>query len=185
MCVSIRGFTAMCEPLEPERVAAVLENYYAEAAEAVELTEGLVVECAGDRVIAMWDEVEEREHHAALAVRAGLQMVSRGSAMNQRLHDQNLPPIRYGVGIDSGDAAVGEMGRSGARHFTVVGDAVNRAELLSEVAGGGEMLIGDSAHSIVEGEITVQEVGEVKLGARKAQVKVFVVSSSTLHAGDE
>lgn len=180
MCASIRGFTAMCEPLEPERVAAILEIYYDEAATAVELTEGLIVESAGDRIIAMWDEVEDREHHAALAVRAGLYLVSRSHILNRRLREMSLPPIRYGVGIDSGDAAVGDMGPARARHFTAVGDAVNRAELLSEVAGGGEMLIGDDAHRIVEGEIPVQEAGKVKLGARKTPVKVFVVSASDL-----
>jgi len=103
-------------------------------------------------------------------------MLSRGDPINRELRSRGLPPIRYGVGVDSGDAFMGEMGVARARHFTVVGDTVNRAELLSEVAGGGEMLIGDSAHSVIEGEIEVEPVGEVKLGARSTRMRVFVVS---------
>src|SRR5579872_1741209 len=156
MSVSIRGFTAMCEPLAPEVVAAVLEAYYAEAAAAVNDTAGMLVESAGDRIVAMWNAHGDQAHHGALAINAGIRLLSRGEVINRELRSRALPPIRYGVGVDSGDAFMGEMGVARARHFTVVGDTVNRAELLSEVAGGGEMLIGDNAHSVVEGEIEVE-----------------------------
>jgi class 3 adenylate cyclase len=148
MFADIRGFTDFSQQCAPEALVEVLNKYLDVGARAVLSEEGTLDKFMGDAVVALFNAPLPQPNHVLRAVRAALKM-QRGIAL---LHRQ-LPPdyqLSYGVGINVGDAVVGNVGTAQRLDYTAIGPNVNIARRLQEAAAPGQILLTEAAYQRVK-----------------------------------
>ena len=142
----LRGFTSLSETLSPERSSAVLRRFYAHA-EKVLLPKAMIDKLIGDEVMALYIPVylrpgafdivdDDRRYAATVMVEHARELLTRvgyGSSPG--------PEFELGIGLDFGEAFIGNIGDEFVRDFTAVGDVVNTAARLQAHAAGGEILL--------------------------------------------
>ncbi|MDX6749304.1 adenylate/guanylate cyclase domain-containing protein [Geminicoccaceae bacterium 1502E] len=132
----IVGFTGFAERRTAPEVAAFLNRHFTLVDRCVEASGGIIDKYIGDSVMAFWGAPGEQPDHACRACRAALAMAAALRADNAERAARGLAPVRIRVGIHSGPAVVGDIGAPGRMNYTVVGDVVNVAERLEELARG-------------------------------------------------
>lgn len=163
----LRGFTADSERQTPQQASARLRQFYAHA-EKVLFPEALIDKLIGDEVMALYippfmrpaaaeldDEI--RRHIALVMVRHARELLERagyGSSAG--------PDFAIGVGLDFGDAFVGNIGDNALHDFTAVGDVVNTAARLQSHAAGGEVVVSARVARLLPEPVGVAELVEVK-----------------------
>lgn len=167
----IRGFTAFSEKLSPEELVDYLNQYLSLAARAVLEHEGTLDKFMGDAVMAIFNAPLRQEDYVERAVRAALAMQAAIAA----LHPQVAPDVRlsYGVGINVGEAVVGNIGTAEQLNYTAIGDAINLAKRLQENARPGQILLSQSAYRQVQGLVDVKELEPIRVKGRKAVEQVY------------
>jgi adenylate cyclase len=173
--VDIRGFTAMSELMEPESVVAALDIYLEVLTASVLKFDGTINKYIGDEIVAVWNAPHHHGDHPMRAVRCGLDMVSCRDEINARLHAKGLPAINYGVGINSGDAIVGQMGSPFRKQYDVIGDTVNTGARLCSAAGGGEVIIGQNTWEALDDGVVVEETEPLRLKGKSQGLRTFLV----------
>ncbi|GAB4517223.1 MAG: hypothetical protein Tsb0013_21550 [Phycisphaerales bacterium] len=126
MFTDIAGFTTMAERLGTQRTTDVLSEYLAEMTDVLESTGATLDKYLGDGIMAFWGAPLENPDHASAACRAGLEMLERLDAMNERGLFAECGPAAIRVGIATGTVSVGDFGNPPLRSaYTVIGDSVN------------------------------------------------------------
>jgi adenylate cyclase len=167
----IRGFTTFSEHLDPERLMDVMNHYLSLGAEAVFLQEGTLDKFQGDMVMAFFNAPVDQEDHALRAVRAALTM--RGDV--QAYHKQ-IDPVDhwdFGVGINTGEAVVGNVGTAQIKNYTIIGDSVNLAKRLQEEAAPNQILLGLSTYEQVKDYVVARELEPIRVKGREAVERIF------------
>lgn len=172
--VSINGYVALCEGIEPPAVGAILDVYVQTVADSVGRFLGTVQSTMSDTIMATWNAVYPQADHAVLAVNSALDMVERIDDINLRLEAGGLPGISYGVGVNTGDVLVRRAGRL-HRDNDVIGDTVNVAYLLSLMAPRSGILIGEGTYVSTGGQILVEECPPARLPGKSRPVRTFRV----------
>jgi adenylate cyclase len=183
----LRGFTAMSENMDPAELLRVLNVFFTEVVAAIEAEGGIVKQFTGDGVMALFGAPVTHADDPARAVRAALGLLERLSELNMRLRDQEVPPLRVGVGIHTGEVVAGRIGPDSRVEYGVVGDPVNLASriegltkelqatiLVSRVTAvrlGDEFIFGRSAVFPVKGKQQPVAVVEVLGINRNRQVR--------------
>lgn len=157
----IENFTPYAESHNPEELITVLNIYLGLAADAVLECGGTLDKFMGDAVMAIFNAPLPQPDHVARAARAALrmqQMVAeyhRLSAGGERL--------AFRVGIHTGEAVVGNIGTQQVRNYTTIGDVVNTAKRIQEVAGAGEILVSAEVQHSLGASLPLLALGEVFL----------------------
>ncbi|MCL2012212.1 MAG: FHA domain-containing protein [Cystobacterineae bacterium] len=136
----IRGFTSLAEEETPEKVVAMLNVFFSAMAEIVFRFEGTLDKFIGDCIMAVWGPPSLHKDDARRALSAALEMQDTIAKLNAQREETQLPRLLVGIGVNTGQAIVGYMGSSKRHEFTAVGDAVNVASRLCNLAKGGEIL---------------------------------------------
>jgi len=123
----VRGFTAMSENLEPEEVALVMNKALTVQQKSVQKYGGMVDKYIGDAMMAIFNAPLDLDNHEQRAVDCALDMQEGMLFLNDELEKEGLPSITIGIGINSGEAVVGNMGSDTRFDYTAIGDAVNTA----------------------------------------------------------
>jgi adenylate cyclase len=123
----LRGFTALCDRLDPAVTLAMLNGYFQCMSEAIARHHGHVTEFMGDGLLALFGALEPNPWQARDSVLAALEMRAELTRYNQELSAQSLPELRFGIGIHGGEVIAGVMGAAELNKFGVTGDAINVA----------------------------------------------------------
>jgi class 3 adenylate cyclase len=124
----IRGFTSSSEVLSPEAVVEMLNEYLTEMVAIIELHDGVVDKYVGDAIMAVWGMPEpDPSKDAFTAVTACLRMREKLVELNERRALRGQPPLKIGMGLNSGDVIAGNIGSQSRMEYTVIGDTVNTA----------------------------------------------------------
>ena len=126
----IRGFTTLAERLDAQRLALLLNQYLTEMTRIVFRNRGTLDKFIGDALMAFWGAPFEEPGHAARACRGALEMLARLDSMRKQWQAEGSPIFDIGVGINTGIAAVGNMGSQLRYGYTAMGDSVNLASRL-------------------------------------------------------
>lgn len=129
----VQGFTAISEDLSAARIKELLNCYLTPVTEVIFDHRGTIDKYVGDLVVAFWGAPLENPDHAADGVAAGLEMLRVVDALQDELIARRLPRIPVGIGINSGEMNVGDMGSVYRRAYTVLGDAVNLASRIENL----------------------------------------------------
>ena len=169
MFVDIRGFTSMSESMAPGDVTEVVQMYLDHLSGTIFTWDGTVDKYVGDEIVAFWNAPRLQENHALLAVRCAYDLVHRGPELQQKLLAKGLPPIRWGIGINTGPAVVGMMGSRSRLQYTALGDTVNTAARFCSHAPAFHVLIGQMTYEMCRDYIAVDLVPGVQLKGKSAE----------------
>jgi len=149
----IQGFAAMAEGQAPEKIACLLQRVFGELADIVSAHHGTVDKFIGDAIMAIWNAPNDDPDHARHALDAARVIQERIGALAPFCDELGLAPLRLGIGIQSGEALVGNFGSARRRTYTVLGEPAIVASRL-------EGLTRELKQPILLGEATAQLVGE-------------------------
>lgn len=167
--IDMRGFTAFSENLSPHHVVDVLNRHLACMAEVILEQGGMVDKFTGDGLMALFGAPLPSRDHAIRAVRAAVAL----QACAREVNDDNA--LRYGVGIHTGEAVVGNVGSQRRLDYTAIGDTVNLSCRLEGQAAPGQILISQATYEQVRGEVQAREIGPVSVKGRHEAVVVYEV----------
>ena len=158
----LRGFTTWSEHLPPEEMVQLLNQKLSMAAEAIIAHDGLLDKFMGDAVMGIFNS----HNHAIQAIQAAWQFT-------QALQDE---PIRFSIGINTGSAVLGNIGTYQAMNYTAIGDAVNQAKRLQEMALSGQIFISGDTYQHVKEKVKTNSLGMQRLRGRQQLVTVYEVT---------
>ncbi len=161
----IRGFTTISESMSPEELIKLLNRYFTPMTNAVLEKKGMLDKYIGDAVMAFFNAPVDVKDHADKACEAALLMIERLDALNEEFAKEQLPQIRIGIGINTAEVIVGNMGSDTRFNYTVIGDGVN---LASRVEG----LTKNYGVSILITEFTVAKLSKAFLYRKIEPVQV-------------
>ena len=174
MFADIVGFTARCESLPPEEVAAFLNQFFSLAADAIFEFGGTLDKFIGDAVMAFFGAPLPQEDHAERAVRAALALTRSLEAWNRDRVEAGLDTIDVRVAIHSGPVVVGDIGSASRVDYTVLGNTVNIAARLEEfVATPGSIVVGETTYDAVKHLFAVEPLGDVQLKGLSKKIGAF------------
>lgn len=143
----VRGFTAIAETLPPMELATQLNEYFSAMVDCVFAREGTLDKFIGDAVLAYWGAPESRGDDVDRAIQAAIAMQQAVPILNARWRREGRPELQIGIGVHSGEAFVGNIGSPRRLEYTVIGDTVNMANRLCDVAQAGELLVSDAVRA--------------------------------------
>ena len=172
MFADLRGFTSYAESSEPEQLLEALNTYLGIAAEAVNACGGTIDKFMGDAVMALFNAPAAQPDHAIRAVMAALLIQRKMAEYNQGREVK----LEFGIGINTGEAVVGNIGTAALRNYTAVGDAVNLAHRMEESAAGGSIVIGEQTHELVRQRFKAEALGSITIRGRSGKVEAYRIS---------
>jgi adenylate cyclase len=176
----IRGFTTLSESRSAEEVIDFLNHYLTEMTDAVLNNGGTLVSYSGDGILACFGAPIEQEDHAERAVASAREMIEkRLPVVNKWLAEQGQDiEMKIGVGINSGETMVGNVGSERRLEYTTIGDTVNTASRLEGMTKGTpySIFVADSTRELMgQQPEDMVFVDELAVRGRAATVKVWAV----------
>jgi adenylate cyclase len=178
MFVDIRGFTSMSESMAAKDVTEVVQLYLDHLSGTIFTWDGTVDKYVGDEIMAFWNAPRLQADHALLAVRCAYDLLNHAPELQQKLLAKGLPPVRWGIGINSGPAVVGNMGSRSRLQYTALGDTVNTAARFCSYAPAFHVLIGQQTYEMCQDYIAVDLVPGVQLKGKSAETfRIYQVTA--------
>ncbi|MCI0341582.1 MAG: GAF domain-containing protein [Planctomycetales bacterium] len=173
----IRGFTRLSQRLPSEKVLELLNEYYAEMAEAIFAERGSINRFLGDGFLAVFGVPERLADHAGAAVRAALEMQRRVETLSTRWVGATGEPLRVVVVANAGPVIAGSLGDPRHMEFTVLGDVVNVAARLEAEAKARDarILVSGDVYDALGGAVPARALGPVELRGREGAVRLYQV----------
>jgi adenylate cyclase len=148
----LRGFTALSERSSPEEVIKVLNLYLGYMADVITQYQGTIDEFMGDGILVLFGAPTAREDDARRAIACGIAMQLAMDSVNEKMKQLDLPHLEMGIGINTGDVVVGNIGSEKRSKYGVVGSQVNLTYRIESYTVGGQVLIS---------ELTLKEAGSI------------------------
>ena len=190
MFCDLIGFTALAESVPPRTLQERLNLIFSRLSAVISQHHGTIDKYMGDCVMAFWGAPVPEPEHARLAVEAALGMIEALRTTSAERVAAGLPPIAAGIGMNTGEMSVGNMGSDVRRAYTVIGDAVNLASRLEGLTRHfGVNLVAsastyDQARELPPG-FQWQELGSVRVKGRQSAVVIYTVRQAALPDGAE
>jgi len=183
----IRSFTTISENLKsPQQITNFLNFYMNAMVEDIENTHGTIDKFIGDAVMAYWNAPVEVKNHADKAVNTALLQVQKRDELNKTINKEFGFNVDYGIGINTGNVVVGEIGSQGRSDYTIIGDAVNLASRLEGLCKPYKvrLIISEfTKNQLIETYVT-QLLDIVRVKGKHEPVKIYEVLA-TGEANDE
>jgi adenylate cyclase len=167
----LRGFTQLSESMAPEAVAAMLNRFYGSATEVLSRC-AIIDKMVGDQVMALYLPPLLSERWEDEMLRDASELLARA---DERVGAE--APLRLGVGLDVGEAFVGNVGSGEVKDFTALGDVVNTASRLQASARAGQIVIAERLYERL-GQVPLEARAEtLELKGKSEQTRAFVIDS--------
>ena len=169
----VRGFTSMSEKLEPEQVTYVMNKALTAQQKAVQKHGGMVDKYIGDAMMAIFNAPLDIPSHAKAACDCAHDIVKNMKELNDELQAKGLPSIAIGIGVNTGEAVIGNMGSESRFDYTAIGDAVNCGARLESATkeAGKDILIGERTESLCG--YYLQELDPMPVKGKAKPLRVF------------
>jgi adenylate cyclase len=169
------GFTPLAEARDAEQIVALLNELFSVLTEIVFRHGGTVDKFVGDCIMAVWGAPVAQEDHAARALGAAEDMMRFLETANEGWRDKYDLEIRLGIGVNSGEALVGNIGSDKRMEYTVIGDVVNVAARLEAIAQPNQVLVAASTRDLVGDAFVLNKLGDRRLTGRKTETTVYAL----------
>ena len=169
----VRGFTSLSESMSPEDVTYIMNRALTAQVEAVRQYGGTIDKFIGDALMAFWNAPLEIERHENAAVDCAIQMRKNMDKLNLELVDADLPPVSIGIGINSGEAIVGNMGSDTRFDYTCIGSPVNEAARLESSCKevGVDLIIGRT--TALKSDQILKELEPIKVKGVQRPLQIY------------
>ncbi len=183
--VDIRGFTPMSESLEPEQVVDILNSYLNLTTNSIFANGGTLDKFIGDATMAVFNAPFDLEDYVFKAVKTAWDIVAGGNAIEGKFLEKYGKSVSFGVGVNCGNAVVGNIGCDFRMDYTAIGDTVNTAARLESNAKRGQVLISDEVYKRVKDRITAEPIGEIPLKGKSKGVFVYSLTGIKEETNDK
>lgn len=171
--VDIRGFTTMSESMEPEQIVEILNEYLSLTTKAIFDNEGTLDKFVGDATMAVFNAPFALEDYIFKAVCAAWDMQCMAAVIEEKLLNRYGKSVAFGIGVNCGNAVVGNIGCDFRMDYTAIGDTVNTAARLESKAARGQILISADVYEAVKDRVKVSPIGELELKGKSKGVFVY------------
>lgn len=172
----IRGFTTMSDGRPAQEIVNTLNEYFEVMVEVLFQHSGTLDKFVGDEIIALFGAPIALDDAPFKAVACSLAMLHALEDLNRTRAAENQAPIRIGIGINTGNVITGAIGSNRALQYTAIGDAMNVASRLVNVASQGEVIISESTYRAVAGRVEATALPPVRVKGKADQLKVYRVT---------
>lgn len=159
----LRDFTASCASLNPQQTVDYLNNYLGVMSKVIEDHRGTVNEFYGDGILAYFGAPVDDTYHALNAVKCAIAMQLEIPKINTTNQQQGLPPIAMGIGINSGDVIVGNVGSEKHTKYGVIGSEVNLAARIESQTMAGQILVSKSTCQATQAHFQYTDAKQISL----------------------
>jgi class 3 adenylate cyclase len=159
----IRGFTALTADMTPQQVITFLNRYLGKMIEILTDYRAVIDEIMGDGILAFFGAPEPQEDHPVRAVACALQMQAAMDEINFLNEAEGLPHLEMGVGVNTGEVVVGNIGSERRTKYSVVGTPVNFTSRIEASALGGQVLISSATYRRVKDLVTLGDTLKVEM----------------------
>lgn len=177
MFVDIRGFTSISEKLPPEEIIEILNEYIATVEPIVRKYNGVVNKFIGDAIMAIFGEPIANKDHAKNCVLCADEILKELKQFQTKLIEEGKPKIEVGIGINSGEVFVGNIGSSERLEYTVIGDVVNTASRIESFNKiyKTKFLISEGTYLRVNDIVEVIEIKDVDVRGKSKTINLYEV----------
>ena len=177
----IRGFTSMSEKMTAEEVSVILNEYFSEIEPIITKYNGVINKFIGDAVMAIFGEPIQDINHPQNAVKCACAMLKKVDELQEKWLLEGKPKIEIGVGINTGEAFVGNIGSEKRLEYTVIGDMVNLASRIESYnkVYKTNMLISSSTYTYVSDIVNVIRIADVTIRGKAKKMYIYEVLGLT------
>lgn len=172
--LDIRNFTKFSEKRTPEEVFQFLNRLFTFVIEIIHSNNGIINKFLGDGLMAVFGAPIDSDHHKLESVQAALTVLS---AIEDRIQSGELPPLKVGIGIHSGEAMTGNVGSEKRMEYTIIGDVVNVASRLEQAtkSAGTRLLVSSEVYEGITGKAqqSLTHRGQLKVRGRDEALPVY------------
>lgn len=171
----IRGFTSVAEVMSPEELVQLLNEYLTAMTDIVFKYDGLLDKYMGDAIMAVYGAPLDQPDHALRACKTSLEMLTSLDILREKWRQEGRPELDIGIGLNSGDMVVGNMGSQMRFDYTVMGDRVNlgsRLEGLNKVYGT-RIIVSEYTRDVVADQLLLRELDSVRVKGKANPVKIY------------
>ena len=175
--LDIVGFTAMCEDMEPEEVAKLLNEYYYFILKTSTLYNGSVDKFIGDGAMIIFGAIEEDLEHASHAIFCAELLLCLVGKLNTLRAQKGLPIAEFKLGIHCGEMLAGTLGCSEHMQYTVVGNTVNLASRLCNTGQAGKLVISEKVYhaSQLGNKLDVEKQVSLTVKGKSEPISVYII----------
>jgi adenylate cyclase len=170
----VRGFTTISESLSPGDLAAYINDYLTGMSAVISKNRGTLDKYIGDAVMAFWGAPVPDAEHARQGVLTALEMQKIAHELNEKFRAKGWPTLKIGIGVNSGNVRVGDMGSKVRKAYTVMGDPVNLASRLegrTKEYGVG-ILVGEATEKVVK-DVIFKELDRIRVKGKNEPVAIY------------
>jgi len=170
----VRGFTTISEGLDPKQLTQLMNEFLTPMTKIIQRHRGTIDKYMGDAIMAFWGAPLNDPQHARHALLAALEMVAELESLQDHFTSKGWPPIKVGVGLNSGEMTVGNMGSEFRLAYTVMGDAVNLGSRLESLTKeyGVSIIVSEFTAAAVP-DLTFRELDCVRVKGRDKPVRIY------------
>lgn len=175
----IRGFTTLSEQINPTQVVSLLNKFFSSMEQCIVKHNGIINKYIGDAIMAIFGVPLQNENQALDAYKCCLEMRQTLTNLNKELEAENLPQIKFGIGLHTGNVLAGNIGSNSRMEYTVIGDTVNVASRIESLCKeyNWDLLLSETT---VEGIVTcggslpkLESMGETQIRGRKTTISIY------------
>jgi len=169
----LRGFTNFAEVAPPEKVMEILNTCFDRLTRVVFEHRGTLDKYMGDCLMAFFGAPVASPEDTRNAVVTAVEMHQAFSDLAAKWGDARLSSLGLGIGINTGDAIVGNLGSERVMDYTVIGDVVNISSRLEKLAQAGQILMGETTYRQVESDVVARKLSDVQLKGRTSPITAY------------
>jgi len=175
MMSDLRGFTSIGERLAPEDVLAIINIYLKSMTDIILKYEGTIDEFIGDAILVIFGAPVFKEDDAKRAVACAIEMQQSMTAVNQNNLEYGYPEVSMGIGINTGEVVVGNIGSEKRSKYGVIGSHVNLTSRIESYTVGGQILVSESTLDDCDGLLRVDDQFQVMPKGVKQPITIFEI----------
>lgn len=171
----IAGFTTISEKLKPEELVKFLNEYLGAMTEIIIGNQGTLDKYEGDAIMCFWNAPIPQHDHQLHACTAALENQKRLIELRKKWAKMDLPELKVRIGLNSGEAVVGNMGSENRFDYTAMGDNVNLASRLESINKqyGTYLMISESTYAAVKEQMVCRELDQIRVKGKHEPVRIY------------
>ena len=174
----VRGFTSFSESHQPEEVVAMLNEILSQQVKVVFKYNGTLDKFVGDELMAFFGAPgnQHLNDHALVAVRVAVEIQQRMVELRQKWTQEKKDHLQIGIGINTGEMVVGNMGSAERMDYTIIGDNVNLGARLCSVAGKDEIIISQATYELAAEHIIAEKLEPISVKGKAKPISIYRVT---------
>lgn len=177
MFADIRGFTSLSETMKAEDVSQLLNEYFTELEPIITKYKGVINKFIGDAVLVIFGDPQQDKQHAKNAVKCAYELRKKVKEIRERWISEGKPKIDIGIGINTGEAFIGNVGTKNRFEYTVIGDTVNIASRIEDYNKiyKTHVLISENTYAKISDIVDVIKIREVSIKGKRHKINIYEV----------